>query len=163
MATVSFPFYKGCVVTEVEFHRNDGPGKVTRRLLIDSGFTGQSAFVLSSSDESILIQRIAPDSTTQGALRGRQRRIWVTCELAGLQFQDTLLAICTDLAPLALPIGVSEVGGLRFLCCFSGWGGERGMNGVSSCGRTSHHDQKNRYYRQTTSRRRTLLLRRVVR
>ncbi|MBM3236272.1 hypothetical protein FJZ31_08235 [Candidatus Poribacteria bacterium] len=133
MATVFFPFYMDCPVVEVNFCRNDGAGTVRRRLLIDSGFTGRSAFALSSSDEKILVQRPAPDSDTEGALQGRQRRIWVICELPELQFQDALLAICTNLSTLALPNGIHGMAGLTFLRCFNCWGGERRSDGEWYC------------------------------
>ena len=129
MATVFFPFYLDCPVVEVNFHRNDGAGTVRRRLLIDSGFTGRSSFALSSLDERILVQRPAPDTDTRGALQGRQRRIWVTCELPEIQFQDTLLSICTNLSTLTLPNGVHGMAGLMFLRCFKRWGGERKLDG----------------------------------
>lgn len=129
MAVVSFPFYLDCPVVEVQFQRINESGTVARRLLVDSGFTGQSAFVLPSADEALVVQRLAPETETTGALHGRHRRIWVACTMPLIGFRDTLLAICTDLTPLALPPLIEGMVGLRFLQRFQRWGGERRGDG----------------------------------
>ena len=125
VALVSFPFHLDCPVVEVQFHRTDGTGSVTRRLLVDSGFTGQSASVLSPADAELVMQRPAPDADVAGALHGRQRRIWVICSMAQTEFREALLAICSDLTPLALPQLVEGVAGLAVLRRVHRWGGER--------------------------------------
>lgn len=129
MAVASFSFYLDCPIVDVQFQRADGPGTVARRMLIDSGFTGPSAFVLPLADEALLVQRLAPETETAGALHGRHRRIWVACTMPPINFRDTLLAICTDLTPLVLPPLIEGMAGLRFLQRFQRWGGERRGDG----------------------------------
>lgn len=123
MAVAAFLFHEGCAVVELAFRRNDGGGTLVRRLLVDSGFTGKSAFVLAPSDSALLGQKPAPASDTAGAIQGRQRRIWVTCEVLSLGFHRALPAIVGDLTPLGLPAGIHGMAGLAFLSRFIRWGG----------------------------------------
>jgi hypothetical protein len=68
-------------VLEVVFVKPQG-GEVLLPLLVDSGFTGQSSFVLPANAED-LAQAAAPTSQTAGALSGTQRRVVVTCRIPG--------------------------------------------------------------------------------
>lgn len=78
-----------------------------------------------------LIRAALPPSETTGALQGPQARAWVTCRVRDLNFQSTVIAIITDLTPLALPAGVSGMAGLSFLRLFARWGAERSTSGSS--------------------------------
>jgi hypothetical protein len=70
-------------------------------LLVDSGFTGKSAFVLPQSATSI-VQATAPASHASGALQGLQNRVVVTCRISMLFFQRSFVAILADTTALAL-------------------------------------------------------------
>ena len=70
------------------------------RLLVDTGFTGKSSFIL-SDDASDLIRAEAPPAQTTGALQGEQNRAWVTCRIPELGVEHTLIAIMTDLSVLS--------------------------------------------------------------
>ncbi len=116
MAIVYFPSLDQGDVVEVVFLTPSG-NTVSMRLLVDSGFTGQSCFVLPTDAES-LAQAAAPASQTAGALSGTQRRVVVTCRIPGLSFERSLIAILADVAALALPPGIQGLAGLRFLRSF---------------------------------------------
>ena len=93
-------------------------------LLVDSGFTGQSCFVLPANVEEFA-QAAAPASQTAGALSGTQRRVVVTCRIPGLSLHGSFTAIHADTSSLALPLGIEGMAGLRFLRHFRRWGAER--------------------------------------
>jgi hypothetical protein len=130
IARVSFPYFLALPVVEVEFAHASGSGTVARRLLVDSGFTGQSAFALPLADEAALRWRQALESTVRGAMAGPQRRVWTICLLPALRFRRRLLAICADLDPVALPPGIGGPAGLTFLHGFTRWSGERRPDGA---------------------------------
>ena len=123
MPTVSFRSLDQCDVIEVAFQRPSG-GEVILPLLVDSGFTGQSCFVLPAEFEE-LAQAAAPASQTAGALSGLQRRVVVTGRIPGLSFHGSFTAILADTSSLALPPGIQGLAGLRFLRHFRRWGAER--------------------------------------
>jgi hypothetical protein len=127
MATVYFPSQPGGDVVDVEFLKPDGTAS-RRMLLVDSGFTGQSAIILGTAD-SIFSHAAAPASQAGGALSGSQTRGVVVCQVTGLSVQHTLIAIFTDLTTLALPSGVEGMVGLQFLRQFQRWGAEQSNNG----------------------------------
>lgn len=129
MAVTAFPFFGGYPVVELVFRRVDGSGSVARRLLVDSGFTGRSAFVLGLSEEGVLRQWIAGEIDVAGALQGRRQRVWVRCGVPALGFRATLTAIVADLASLALPPRIHGIAGLAFLSRFVRWGGDRVATG----------------------------------
>ena len=112
-----------CDVIQVAFLKPAG-GEVILPLLVDSGFTGQSSFVLPVNVEA-LAQAAAPASQTAGALSGIQRRVVVTCRIPGLSFLGSFTAILADTSSLALPPGIEGMAGLRFLRHFRRWGAER--------------------------------------
>ena len=120
MAIVYFPSLDQGDVVEVVFLTPSGSA-VSMPLLVDSGFTGQSCFVLPADAEQ-LAQAAAPPSQTAGALSGTQRRVVVTCRLPGLSFQRSLIAILADVSALDLPPGIQGMAGLRFLRSFRRWG-----------------------------------------
>jgi hypothetical protein len=125
---VSFPSLADAEAVELEFVKPDGSA-VAKTLLIDSGFTGQSSFVLSDA-ESDLMHAAVPTSQVGGALHGAQNRALVVCRISALAFQKTLIAIFADLAPLALLPGIDGMAGLRFLRQFERWGAELTINGT---------------------------------
>jgi hypothetical protein len=123
MATVFFDSLETAEVIEVEFLTLKG-GVETRKLLVDSGFTGKSAVIL-GKDATELAHAQIPGAHTVGALHGPQDRAWVTCRIPKLTFQSSLIAILTDVTSLSLPPGVRGMAGLTFLRQFARWGAER--------------------------------------
>ncbi len=113
MAIAYFPSKAFEETVEVIFAKPDG-GEVTMRLLVDSGFTGESSLVLPQySDE--LAHSWIPGTQVAGAIQGIQRRMVVLCRISGLSFQMAAIAILADTASLALPPGIDGVVGLTFL------------------------------------------------
>ncbi len=85
MATAYFPSLSDVDVVDVEFVRPTD-GVVPMRLLVDSGFTGQSSFVLPHQAKDIA-QALVPPSEAAGALRGMQDRVWVICRVPAASFE----------------------------------------------------------------------------
>src|SRR5438046_1033994 len=104
MAIAFFPSLGHADTVEVVFVKPDG-GEGRLRLLVDSGFTGQSSVVLPDSAAGL---GHAPATTSQvtGALQGVQRRVVVTFRITALAFETSALAIVTETSGLALPPGV---------------------------------------------------------
>lgn len=127
MASVFYPSLADADVIDVQFLKLDGDVR-SLRLLVDSGFTGSSSFVLPESAID-LIRAALPAKHTTGALQGMRDRGWVTCRITGLSFHATVIAIITDTASLALPPGVEGLAGLTFLRQFASWGSQRMANG----------------------------------
>jgi hypothetical protein len=123
MPIVRYPSLVDAEVIEVEFLKLNG-GISTLRLLVDSGFSGRSSFVL-PEHFSELFRAEVPAAQTVGALQGMRHRAWVTCRIPALSFQATLIAICADTASLSLPSAVDGLAGLAFLRHFSRWGAEQ--------------------------------------
>ncbi len=128
MPVSSVPFLDGYPIVRVEFLKPDG-GVLGRTLVVDSGFTGLSAFALSPADGSLIRRWDAAAADVRGALTGRAERIWVTCTIPELGFRRTLKTICADLSSLALPSGADGIVGLTFLQDFVWWGARRGADG----------------------------------
>jgi len=122
MPTVYFPSRPEFDAIDVRFLTTDG-GEKLLTLLVDSGFTGQSSFVL-AHDALEIVQSAATSCRATGALSGTQNRGLVTCRIPELAFERSFLAIFTDLSPLALPPRVHGLAGLRFLRHFHRWGAE---------------------------------------
>jgi hypothetical protein len=127
MAVATFPSLGDCEVIEVEFTTLAGEAQ-RRRLLVDSGFTGASSFVLGEDDDG-LIRATFDHAMATGALQGEQRRAWVTWRVPGLGLQKTSIAILANLEPLSLPEGVRGMVGLTFLRNFVRWGAEQSADG----------------------------------
>jgi predicted aspartyl protease len=127
MAVAYFPSPQAAETVEVAFVK-PASGEVTLRLLVDSGFTGRSSFVL-PGDRGDLAHAQAAASQVAGALQGTQTRVVVSCRVAALSFQTSAIAILADTSGLALPSGVHGLAGLRFLRYFRRWGSERGDDG----------------------------------
>jgi len=127
MAMLYCPSFPDAEVVELEFLAPEG-GFRSVRLLVDSGFTGRSSFVL-AEDAVDLIRAEIPPAPAIGALQGLQNRGWVTCRIPALSFERTLIAIVADVSSLSLPSGVDGLAGLRFLRQFVRWGAERSENG----------------------------------
>lgn len=127
MATVSYVSRPDAEVIEIEFVKLDGQTR-SLRLLVDSGFTGKSSFVLPEDARELARAEILP-SEAIGALRGLQNRAWVMCRIPAWSFQRTLVAIITDTSSLSLPPGVEGMAGLSFLRQFARWGAERTETG----------------------------------
>ncbi len=127
MTSVFYPSLSDAEVVDIEFLKLDGDVR-TLRLLVDSGFTGTSSLVLPVTAVD-LIRAALPAKNITGALQGLHNRGWVTARVAGLDFQETVIAIITDTTSLALPSGVEGLAGLIFLRQFAGWGAQRTANG----------------------------------
>lgn len=127
MPTVSFPSLDDAEVVEVEFLTLSGECR-RLKLLVDSGFTGQSSIVLGVNEDDLIRAVMAP-ATATGALHGEQNRAWVTCRIPEIGFQRTLIAILADLAPLSLPEGIRGMVGLSFLRQFARWGAQQSADG----------------------------------
>ena len=127
MATVYYRSLDNAEVIDVEFLTLQG-GTRLLKLLVDSGFTGNSSVIL-SNDLSDLVRAQIPATQTSGALQGPQERGWVTCRIPELSFQRTLIAIIADIAALSLPANVVGMAGLSFLRQFTRWGSERTADG----------------------------------
>lgn len=125
MATVYFSSLHEAEVVSVEFLSLRGESH-RRTLLVDSGFTGQSSVILDKHEDGLMRAVMAP-APAAGALQGEQNRAWVTCRIAEIGFQQTLIAILTDLGPLSLPENVQGMVGLSFLRNFARWGAEQGV------------------------------------
>src|SRR4051812_38861508 len=122
MATAFYPSLADAEVVEVEFVKPDGSTRAMR-LLVDSGFTGSSSFVLPDSAADLAIAAL-PARQTAGALQGSKDRAWVTCRIAALNYEEALIAIIADTATLSLPAGVDGLAGLAFLRRFAQWGAQ---------------------------------------
>jgi hypothetical protein len=128
MPTVYFPSLADAEVVEIEFLTLLG-GSRRLKLLVDTGFTGQSSIIL-GDDEDELVRAIMAPAPATGALHGEQNRAWVTCRIPEIGFQKTLIAILTGLAPLSLPDDVRGMVGLSFLRHFTRWGAEQLTDGT---------------------------------
>ena len=131
MKTAWFPSHEACEVVEVEFLTLSGESH-RRKLLVDSGFTGQSNMIL-GADETGLIWAMMDPAQASGALHGAQDRAWVTCRISEIGFQKAAIAILTDLGPLSLPDGIAGMVGLSFLRQFERWGAEQSPDGWRFC------------------------------
>jgi hypothetical protein len=127
MAIAYFPSLDAAETISVVFIKPFG-GETFLRLLVDSGFTGQSSFVLAENADD-LAQAAAPASQVAGAIQGTQRRIVVSCRIDKLSFQTAAIAILANTSALALPDTVQGIVGLRFLRFFRRWGAEQGSDG----------------------------------
>ena len=127
MATAYYRSLENAEVVDVVFSTQHG-GIRLLKLLVDSGFTGKSSFVL-GDDALELVRAEMPPAQATGALQGAQDRGWVSCRIPDLSFQRTLIAILTDLSPLSLPPGVQGMAGLSFLRQFARWGAEQTVDG----------------------------------
>jgi hypothetical protein len=127
MAIAYFPSLTGCECVEVEFLTLSGDVH-RRRLLVDTGFTGRSSFVL-GSQETDLVRATMKPAPTSGALQGHQQCAWVKWRVPGLAAQRTSISFLTDLTGLSLPQGIRGMAGLTFLRNFSRWGAEQAPSG----------------------------------
>jgi len=123
MAIAYFPSLREADTLEVTFAKPLG-GEKALRLLVDSGFTGQSCFVLPANEDDVA-HAAAPTSQVVGALQGAQKRVVVSCRIDALSFQIAAIAILADTSTLALPPEARGIVGLRFLRCFQRWGAEQ--------------------------------------
>lgn len=119
------PFFQQLPTVLLTFQASGPREAVVRRLLIDSGFTGKSSFVLSTADCARFRRRYAPPSQVSGALAGSHQRVWVKCTMSTIGFEANLVAISGDLAGCSLPAGVDGLAGLSFLSQFHRWGAQR--------------------------------------
>jgi hypothetical protein len=128
MAIAYFPSLRDADILEVTFLKALG-GEITLRLLVDSGFTGQSSFVLPDSSDDVA-HSSAPLSQAAGALQGVQKRVVVLCRIDALAFQSAAIAILASTTNLLLPTGTEGIVGLRFLRLFRRWGAEQTPDGT---------------------------------
>jgi predicted aspartyl protease len=127
MAIAHFPSLASAETVEVTFDPPTGAER-TFRLLVDSGFTGQSSFVLPDTASNLAHAQAAASQVT-GALQGTQQRVVVSCRVPAVAFQSVAIAILADVSGLALPPGIDGLTGLRFLRHFRRWGSERADTG----------------------------------
>jgi len=123
MAIPFFDSLDDCDSVDVEFVSPDGLS-IAKRLLVDSGFTGESCFVLPSAMDSFGLATVAA-SRASGALRGSRSRILLPCRIPALSFERKSIAITTDVSPLSLPPEIDGMAGLSFLRQFPRWGAEQ--------------------------------------
>jgi hypothetical protein len=128
MPTAYFSSHEKVETLEVVFLKPQG-GKVALHLLVDSGFTGQSCFVLPENGAD-LAHAAVPAAQAVGALHGSQKRVVVSSQIPALAFNLTGIAILADTSHLALPPGIQGIVGLRFLRHFHRWGAEQIKIGV---------------------------------
>jgi hypothetical protein len=114
-------------VLDLAFSERSG-GQRTVRLLVDSGFTGESAFVLPASLKDIALAQVSASEVT-GAIQGTHSRSFVLCHVSALTFHYAAFAIITDVGSLSLPPGVDGIVGLQFLRQFQRWGAEQTSDG----------------------------------
>src|SRR4051812_41265725 len=100
MAIAFFSSIEEAETIEVAFVDPHG-GKKMLRLLVDSGFTGQSSFVLPQSQD-VLAHAAAPMAQVAGAIQGSQRCVVVSSEVRGLSINIIATAILADTASLSL-------------------------------------------------------------
>lgn len=127
MAIAFFDSLDDCDSVDVEFVSPDGLS-IAKRLLVDSGFTGESCFVLPSARNSFALATVAA-SRVSGAFRGSQSRSLLLCRIPALSFERGLIAITTDVSPLSLPVGIDGIADLSFLRQFPRWGAEQTEDG----------------------------------
>jgi predicted aspartyl protease len=127
MAIAFFPSLAQAEIVDVSFSQRQG-GETILRLLVDSGFTGQSSFVL-SKDALDLALMPAPPLAATGAIQGIQQRALAFYHVSVLGVDATAIAILADLSAMALPPGVDGIAGLQFLRQFRRWGAEKSDNG----------------------------------
>lgn len=127
MAIVRFASADTYDLVQIELRGLDGTFTPVR-LLVDSGFAGESCLVLSERAAEFS-QAPVSGSCAAGALRGRQRRALVTCCIRELAFERHLIAIIADTSPLALPEDLIGIAGLSFLRQFERWGSQRTSRG----------------------------------
>ena len=108
-------------------HRASGQF-VARRLLVDSGFTGECDLLLSIDDCRDFRISFARSTDVGGALTGTHRLVWVKCALPELEFERTVRSLEADLSTMSLADGIDGLVGLSFLTRFAAWGG-RETNG----------------------------------
>lgn len=123
MAIARFLSLEEVETIEISFLKPQG-GEVSLRLLVDSGFTGESSFVISKNTTG-LAYSIASPMEVAGALQGRQKRIMVRVKIPLLSVEFPALAIQTNTTSLALPPTVDGMAGLQFLRHFQRWGSEK--------------------------------------
>lgn len=128
MSVVRFSSLEPCEIVEVELLAPNGE-ELTLQLLVDSGFTGQSCFVL-SDDLDRFAHAAAPASKAAGALSGMQRRVVIRWRIASLSLEQSAMAILAEVSGLNLPPGVHGLAGLRFLRQFQRWGAEQTKQGA---------------------------------
>ncbi|MBP89540.1 MAG: hypothetical protein CMJ64_22995 [Planctomycetaceae bacterium] len=82
MATTIWPSAEDAELIEVEFIDLNG-GSHSLKLLIDSGFAGESSFVLGEDAVGLALAEYDPAEAV-GALQGQQNRAWVRCRVPAL-------------------------------------------------------------------------------
>ena len=128
MLSQTFPFHQGLPTITLSFaHRVSGQF-VVRRLLVDSGFTGECDLLLSIDDCRDFRISFARSKDVGGALTGTHRLVWVKCALPELNFEKTVRSLEADLSTMSLADGIDGLVGLSFLTRFAAWGG-RESNG----------------------------------
>ena len=123
MLSQTFPFHQGLPTITLSFVRRTSGESVARRLMVDSGFTGECDLLLSNDDCRDFRVRFARSTEVGGALTGTHRLVWVKCALPELKFESTVRSLEADLTSMSLPDGIEGLVGLSFLTRFSAWSG----------------------------------------
>ncbi len=129
MTAIRTPYFRDVPTVTVAFWEAKSVQPVTRRLMIDSGFTGLSSFVLSADDCVRFKRWPAEPGRIRGAITGIHNRCWVKCSISELNFNGLLVSVASDFSTLPLPKGVDGLAGLSFLSRFIRWGGEQDASG----------------------------------
>ncbi|MBI1832882.1 MAG: hypothetical protein HYR84_15695 [Planctomycetes bacterium] len=127
MAIAFFPSLARAEAVDVSFSTLQG-GETTLHLLVDSGFTGDSSFVLSQSAQDLALVP-APSLLAVGAIQGMQYRAVVFFHIPTLSMHATAIAVFANLTSMALPAGVDGIAGLQFLRRLRRWGAEKATDG----------------------------------
>ncbi len=125
MPAVRFPYFCDLPMVLLTVAEDRLEVGVVRRLLVDSGFTGDSSLILSSADCSTFGKRLASVSDVAGAIQGIHQRVWIPCAIPEIPFRSSLIAIAADLSAFSLPNGIDGLVGLSFLNQFVRWGAEQ--------------------------------------
>ncbi len=125
MTSLTIPFHHGIPTITLLLMRRTTGQCVTRRLMVDSGFTGKCDLLLSNDDCRDFHVRFARSTEVGGAITGTHRLVWVKCALPELTFERTVRSLGADLATMSLPNGIEGLVGLSFLTRFAAWGGRQ--------------------------------------
>lgn len=123
MAIAFFSSLPKVDIVEVSFALIQG-GETTIRLLADSGFTGDSSFLISKNARDVGLMP-APSLGAIGAIQGMQEHVLVFCRVPALNFHAIAVSILADVSSLDLPSGVHGLASLHFFRQFRRWGSEK--------------------------------------
>src|SRR5260370_10115365 len=94
MGIAFFPSLAQADIVEVSVSRRQG-GETILRLVVDSGFTGESSFVLAKDAIDLALMPM-PSLSAMGAIQGIQQRVLVFYHVAVLTVDATAIAVLAD-------------------------------------------------------------------